>query len=475
MSSSKPSSDFPALIQGGMGVAISSYPLAQKVARRGHMGVVSGTAVDRLVFVRLQHGDPSGDIRRALAAFPDQDMAKRVLERHFRPDGQKEPGKYDPFPIAGFKPNPIALEAGVVGGFCEVWLAKEGHDGVIGINLLEKIQIPNLPILYGAMLAGIDYVLMGAGIPREIPGHIDRLSRHEVSTLKINIEDGSTEPLPFDPSFVNHGLGPIAKPRFLAIISTHVLAMALSRVEGVDGFIVEHHCAGGHNAPPRGWSADKGADLEYGDRDVPDFDRIKGLGKPYYLAGGQDHAGAIAEALESGAAGIQVGTAFAFCSDSGMDRDIRRRALVECAKGTLKTKTEGRGSPTGFPFKVLDLEGTAGAGIAEDRPRQVCQLGYLRTAYRKENNSIGWRCAAEPVDAFLAKGGKEEDLQGRRCVCNGLLATVGLGYTRKDGLVEPALVTAGDLRTLSRFIGEGDDYDANDVIDVLEGIRVPAS
>jgi glutaminase len=35
----------------------------------------------------------------------------------------------------------------------EVWLAKEGHDGLIGMNLLEKIQMCIPAQLFGAMLA----------------------------------------------------------------------------------------------------------------------------------------------------------------------------------------------------------------------------------------------------------------------------------------------------------------------------------
>jgi len=66
-----------------------------------------------------------------------------------------------------------------------VFLAKEGHDGLVGINYLEKIQLPTLPSLYGAMLANVDYVLMGAGIPRAIPGALDHLAQGEPAQLKI--------------------------------------------------------------------------------------------------------------------------------------------------------------------------------------------------------------------------------------------------------------------------------------------------
>lgn len=46
----------PKIIQGGMGVRISSWKLAREVSRRGELGVISGTAMD-VIFVRtLQDG-----------------------------------------------------------------------------------------------------------------------------------------------------------------------------------------------------------------------------------------------------------------------------------------------------------------------------------------------------------------------------------------------------------------------------------
>jgi NAD(P)H-dependent flavin oxidoreductase YrpB (nitropropane dioxygenase family) len=76
----------------------------------------------------------------------------------------------------------------VLANFVEVWLAKEGHAGPVGVNLLTKVQLPNLASLYGAMLAGVDYVLMGAGIPREIPGALDALAEHRPARMRLDVE-----------------------------------------------------------------------------------------------------------------------------------------------------------------------------------------------------------------------------------------------------------------------------------------------
>ncbi|MBD5778901.1 nitronate monooxygenase [Pelagicoccus sp. NFK12] len=460
-------SKLPKLIQGGMGIAISGWKLARAVASRGQMGVVSGTAIDRVVACRLQEGDQDGTIRQAAAAFPDGALATRVLERWFKPEGLERPGAYKPVPLFSVSPPKPLLELATFASFCEVWLAKRNVRGPVGINLLEKIQAPTLPILYGALLAGVDTVLMGAGIPREIPGLIDQLCAHEPCALKLNVENGDDVEIPFDPSLVEGALPVLKRPQFLAIVSSHVLAISLSRSGGVDGFIVEGPIAGGHNAAPRGWKVESGDTPRYGPKDEINLERIKSLGLPFWLAGGQDAPHSIAEAEALGAQGVQVGTAFAFCSESGMEPSLRHRAIAYALAEDLQTKTEGRGSPTGYPFKTLNLSGTEGGRAPEDRERQSCNHGYLRSAYRKADGSIGWRCAAEPEADYLRKGGKLADCVGRRCLCNGLLATAGFPHAMKGGGIEYPLVTSGIMRDLHRFLKGKSDYDASDVLDEL--------
>lgn len=457
----------PKLIQGGMGVAISSWKLARAVASRGQLGVVSGTALDRVIACRLQEGDTDGAIRQAAGKFPDQSLAARVLQRWFRPEGLEKPGAYKPVPLFSVSPPKALLELATFASFCEVWLAKHTACGPVGINLLEKIQAPTLPILYGALLAGADAVLMGAGIPREIPALMEKLCAHEACSLNLSVEDGDDVQIPFDPAIVEADLAPIPRPKFLAIISSHVLGMSLARSGGVDGFIVEGPIAGGHNAGPRGWKVESNEDPVYGPKDEVDLNRIRSLGLPFWLAGGKDFPDSIAEAQALGAQGIQVGTAFAFCSDSGMEPTLRKRAIAYSMAEQVQTRTEGRGSPTGYPFKTLNLSGTEGGRDASDRDRQSCNHGYLRTAYQKEDGTIGWRCAAEPEADYVRKGGDAEDCVGRRCLCNGLLATAGYPHAMKSGGIEYPLITSGIMRDLPRFLKGKSDYDANDVLDEL--------
>jgi nitronate monooxygenase len=97
---------------------------------------------------------------------------------------------------------------------------------------------------------------------------------------------------------------------------------------------------------------------------------------------------------------------------------------------------------------------------------RVCDLGYLREPYATPDGNIGYRCAAEPVANYVAKGGKLEDTVGRKCMCNALMANVGYQQTRKDGYVEPALVTVGDdLNTVAQFLAPGrTSYSAAEVV-----------
>ena len=85
------------------------------------------------------------------------------------------------------------------------------------------------------------------------------------------------------------------------------------------------------------------------------------------------------------------------------------------------------------------------------------------------DDKIGYRCSAEPVENYVAKGGKIEDTVGRKCLCNALLANVGHAQARKDDTVEPALVTVGDdLNSIADFIKPGrDSYSAADVVENL--------
>jgi NAD(P)H-dependent flavin oxidoreductase YrpB (nitropropane dioxygenase family) len=236
----------------------------------------------------------------------------------------------------------------------------------------------------------------------------------------------------------------------------------------VDGFIVEGPTAGGHNAPPRGTAAGGFGEVVYGDRDRADLEQMRQLGLPFWLAGGTGSPEALAAARGAGAAGIQVGTLFAYADESGLDPTIKRQVLAKAANGGVRVLTDPRASPTGYPFKVVDLEGTnADADVYAERTR-ICDLGYLRVAYRSSEGRIDYRCPAEPVATYLKKGGAEEDTIGRKCLCNALFADIGMPQPRTADEIELPLVTSGDdLSRIQAFLAGRDSYTAADVLDYL--------
>lgn len=465
----------PNIIQGGMGVGVSGWPLARTVSKLGQLGVVSGTALAVVVARQLQIGDPEGHLRRALEHFPIPGVGERILKAHYVPSGKPADAPFKLTQIPTLTPSRTLLELTVAANFAEVFLAKEGHNGVVGINYLEKIQLPTLPSIYGAMLAGVDYILMGAGIPRSIPGVLDKFSTGQAAELRIDVAGagpGQESFTKFVPSEFFGGEPPALKrPKFLGIVSSSTLAMTLAKKANghVDGFIVEGPTAGGHNAPPRGnmlLSAE--GEPVYGPRDVPELQKIKALGLPFWMAGSYGRPGKLAEAMSVGAAGVQVGTAFAFCQESGICPDLKRQVLQMARNRTAKVFTDPLASPTGFPFKVAQVPGTLSDPEKYSARSRICDLGYLRQLYLKDDGSVGYRCPAEPVEDYVRKGGLLEDTVGRKCVCNGLPSTMGIGQVQSDGLELPLVTGGDDLALLATFLHDDtDSYSAAHVIEKL--------
>lgn len=452
-----------------MGVAVSGWRLAKAVSLTGNLGVVSGTMLDTVMVRRLQDGDPGGDIRRAIDHFPIPGIGEEILRRYYRSDGRNG-AAYHLLPMYKQVVSTARQRVTILANFVEVFLAREGHDGIIGINLLTKVQMPTLPSLYGAILAGVDYVIIGAGIPREIPGALDALARHEPARLRFEVEGPvSAEPgfLDFSPAeYWSETPSPVKRPKFLAIVSASSLAATLARKSNgrVDGFVVEAPTAGGHNAPPRGpLRLDEVGAPIYGERDVVDLEKMRELELPFWIAGGAGSPEALQRARESGAAGIQVGTLFAWCQESGVASTVRDRVLRHARVGEASIFTDPLASPTGYPFKVVRTPDDPN----DSQRERVCDLGYLRVAAEGPNGRRVYRCAAEPVEAYVAKGGNAADTVGRRCLCNGLAATVGYAQVRETG-EEPALVTSGDdLMHLPDRFRTADQYSAADAIDYL--------
>jgi len=459
-----------------MGAGVSNWQLARAVSMRGQLGVVSGTVIDLILTRRLQLGDPGGHMRRALSALPDPNVARRILDQYFIPGGKAPDQPFAGKPMVGLKPGRHLEELLVAANFVEVYLAKEGHDGVVGINYLNKIQTPLLPSLYGAILAGVDYIIVGAGIPVAIPGILDNLCRLESASLELTVRGAEGEQkhtMTFDPKrFFDGPVPSLRRPGFFPILSSVTLAnMLIKKCSGkVDGLIIEGPSAGGHNAPPRGHpKLSSEGEPVYGVRDEIDLTAIQSLELPFWLAGSYGSPRKLQEATAAGASGVQVGLLFAFCEESGLREDLKRDIIQRALQGQLRVFTDPIASPAGFPFKVLVLKGTLSESNIYQKRYRHCDLGYLREAIELPDGTLVWRCPAEDPESYVRKGGRREDTVGRKCLCNGLMANIGMAQVREDHKDELPLLTSGeDFSSIQQLVRPGEyTYSASDVIDFL--------
>jgi len=473
----------PTIIQGGMGVSVSTWRLARSVARLGELGVVSGTGIDSVLVRELQHGDPHGRLR-VLADYPDQGTVGWLRDTFYVEGGIAPGTPYKLLPLHRFRPTVRSQRVLSAAAFSEVALAKEGHDGLVGINLMAKLKRYTLPCLYGAMLAGVDAALVGAGIPIEEVEAMQRLAAGQPARLRLEVDSAlapETEgPFEYtlDPADLVDTPRAMPAPRFYPIISSDLLAGILAKKlapGSVAGWIIEGPVAGGHNAPPRNKGVDSDQNPVYDARDTPDLARIAALGLPFYLAGGYGTPERVQEALAAGAAGVQVGSLFSLADESGYPAATKEALIGGIHRGEVAVRTDGRVSATGFPFKVVEMGGTLGMpGRAEARTR-ICDLGYLQQAYLDEKGRVQGRCPAEPVADYVRKGGDADDTVRRACLCNGLMANVGLGQTQAWGAEETLFTAGDDLVDLPLGSADAPRFSAEDVVRYLRGEPVGAT
>lgn len=468
----------PEIIQGGMGVAISDWKLARAVAIAGEklekhvLGVVSGTALPIVMVDRLQRGDLNSHM--ALLALDEKfniTIGQEIIKEYFVPKGDVNKGR-----TYKMAPKPEVLVSGTSGqkdkmtklaiasAFTEVWLAKQGHNGPIGINELEKIQLMHLPTMLGAMMAEVDHALVGAGIPDQFPKLLDDFMNGNTATYKIDVDglEGGYD-LTLNPKdYLGEIKLKLKKPQNFAIISLDVLAKMLVAKPGFDGFVVEGPDAGGHNIRPRSKQIDENREPIYTEKDYANLEKMIEYGKPFWPAGGYGTPEKIKEAKEDGAVGVQIGSDFALCNESGFEEIMAQHVRNLIVTGELKVMTDADLSSSGFPFKKALIEGTLSQKDVIEKTKRICTLGYLVQAYLKENGSIGFRCPAEKPEVFIKKGGNPEDMKGKICLCRALTAACGHAADPK----EPMVVTLGkELQAVKELTQEhGGNYSAEEVI-----------
>lgn len=468
------------LYQAGMGVNISSPGLNEATGKAAdELGLpvvttVSGTGAPLLITAILQAGDPGGHYRRILNEPPIQKIGEKIVEKYYRDPSSNKRFIYAPNPsdlIGNREARKKEVEELLVGSnYALVRRAKEGHNRPVAINLLTKIELTHLHELFGAQLAGVDIVVMGAGIPSQIPDVLDGNAAFRPTTYQVDVVNSSRKyVMKFDPA-VDIPLGNSSKPvrpNFVLVTSFTSLAQRMHKQGKIDGVVMENYMAGGHNAPPRGpLQLNERGEPIYGKKDEPDFNELVKNGIPFWLAGG--YADNLQGALELGALGIQAGTIFALAKESGMDSEIRRKIVELAFTGKLDVVNSAIASPTGFPIEIAQLDGTLSDPLKYDSRLRACTLGYLVELYEAKNGNIATRCPAEPIGAWLGKGGKLEDALNRICLCNGLLASAGFGIETKQGQ-EPPVVTLGKVTEFIQRIIEDpyQEYTAKEALQFI--------
>lgn len=418
-----------------MGIHVSSAHLANTTSRLGALGVVSAVGLRHFVIEEIRAGDPLGiELARR---FPIPTWRDEMLRYAPGGDWHKRTVPLDlPDPERGG----LAKRLSTVAAFVEVGRAKHGHYGKVGINVMWKCALTVLPSIYGAMLAGVDALLCGAGVPMELPDIVAKIRAGE--SLAYDALNGTGTPVAMEIP-----LAADANPKLLPILSNFAFPKRILDVweRSYGGakpyaFILENHAAGGHNAPPR----DKKA---FGDADdiASYFDKVLALGVKVYVAGAFENGGNRCDYIEwreRGAWGLQVGSRFALCDESGMRRDVKDAVIARNNSPEAGVLTDLRLSPTGYPFKVIPLPGSAVDPEVDAARRRICNKGYLMHGETRTlpdgRTELAYVCPSMPARQYEKLGGDPADTEGRICLCNTLMSAAGFDADR-----EPPLITLG--------------------------------
>jgi NAD(P)H-dependent flavin oxidoreductase YrpB (nitropropane dioxygenase family) len=432
----------PRLIQAGMGVHVSSARLANATSRLGALGVVSSAGLRHIFLEDVRAGD--AEAIELAKTFPVARYVEEALA--FAPGGarHKQPIPVDtPDPKTNARPRRLSA----IAAYVEVLRAKKGHRGKVGINVMWKTTLTVLPSIYGAMLAGVDALLCGAGVPMELPGIVAKIRAGEDMEYLPLTGTGTHVRLAISGDETAALLQSAPEPKLIPILSNYAFSKRILDVWHKEysgarpfAFVLENHAAGGHNAPPRNKESFSEADAieSY-------FDKVVALGVPVYVAGAFEDGGSRADFeawTARGAYGLQVGSRFALCEESGMRADLRAQIIGTAARGELEVETSPLVSPTGYPLKVAHLPGTVSEPAIYAARQRVCDKKYLLQSHFQEQPDgtvkETYICSAMPPEEYVRLGGDIEDTKDRVCLCNGLLATAGY-YDE----VEPPAVTLG--------------------------------
>jgi nitronate monooxygenase len=334
------------IVQGGMGVGVSLHPLASAVALEGGLGILSSACLDRLVTKRTGKKTSTYD-----AVYEEVSLAKAA------------------------------------GGFA-------------GINIMVALQRDYEASVRGAIDAGADAIISGAGLPLSLPQ--------------------------------------IQKPGDTALIPIVSSARALDLIcrrwerqgQRPDAVVLEGPLAGGHlgfrmdqvdlpeNTLEALLSSVKESAIAHGDI-------------PLIVAGGIYTNEDIRRFLAMGADGVQMGTRFLATEESSATAAYKQ-AVVEATEEDILVANDP-GSPCGLPFRVIKQSPMYLSALARRR-KPKCDKGYVLLKDEKGNFT---RCLA-----------KESNFH-HFCICNGLLSSAGYNPDQEEPIYTVGSTAARVDRILS--------------------------
>lgn len=314
-----------------MGVGVSLHPLAKAVAREGGVGIVSSACLDRLV-------------------------SKRT--------GKK-----------------VNIYEAV---YEEVSLAK-ADGGFAGINIMAALMRDYNDSVKGALDAGADFIISGAGLPLTLP---------------------AIQP-PKDTALV-----PI-------VSSARALEIICKKWERLgyrpDAVVLEGPLAGGHLGFRLDDIDSESNKLENLLPPVKDM-AVKYGNIPVIVAGGIYTHADILRFLDRGADGVQMGTRFLATEESSATA-VYKQAVVQ-AKDEDILVAHDPGSPCGLPFRVI-----------KQSPMYVSSLQRLR----KPKCDKGYVLLKDAKGVFSVCPAKESN-EHHFCICNGLLSSAGYNPDKEEAL-----------------------------------------
>ncbi len=319
------------IIQGGMGVGVSLYPLAKAVAQEGGLGIISSACLDRLV--------------------------------------SKRNGKKLSIYEAAYE---------------EVSLSKI-QNGFAGINIMAALVRDYSDSVKGAIDAGADAIISGAGLPLNLPA--------------------------------------IHPPKDTALIpivsSARALDIICKKWERLgyrpDAVVLEGPLAGGH----LGFRIDQ-VELESNKLEnllpaVKDM-AMKCGDFPVVVAGGIYTHEDIARFMAMGADGVQMGTRFLATIESSAT-EAYKQAVVQAREADIVV-AHRPGSPCGLPFRVI-----------KQSPMYVSSLKRARTP-KCDKGYVLMKDAEGKFTVCPAK----QDNENFFCICNGLLSSSGYNSDKEEPL-----------------------------------------